>query len=231
MKEAVFTKRERNMRLLVLLNFGIYALFRFALNEQAFFYVFLRKTVDDFDGSDYASFDMFVQGVHFICLMALLPFVSGLMLMHDAALLFLFSASGCIGHIVSALSSGRIWMFYLGMGLKGLDISNYSILRSLVTMCTHPDEQGKMFSGLAFVAAILPLISEYTMTSLYNGTLDQFPGAFLLFGASCYALAAIIAAFIWSQHGNMLVDRKGNPINEGHRIINDEQSVSTKERK
>ena len=40
MKEAVFSKRERNMRLLVLLNFGIYALFRFALNEQAFFYVF-----------------------------------------------------------------------------------------------------------------------------------------------------------------------------------------------
>ena len=217
MVHSICRKRERNLRALVLATLCVFALFWFDLQALSLLYVFLRKTMTGFGGSDFAVYDIFMQTIHFIVLMIVLPIVGGKLKVHDALMLAVFTFIAGVGQVIAALSSGMLWVYYIGMGLKAMDVGVYTTTRSMLTKYTHPDEQGKVFSALALLAAFVPLISSPAFTTLYNSTLDTFPGAFLLLSASAYFLAVVIILFIWSQRDNMLVDRFGNHINGGYR--------------
>ena len=52
----------------------------------------------------------------------------------------------------------------------------YSVTRSQFTRCVDKDEVGKVFSAVALLAAIMPLVSSPLGKKLYNATIDTFPG-------------------------------------------------------
>ena len=217
MAQAVFRARERNLRALILLIFVVYGLYCFASHEYILSYVFLRKAMNDFDGNDFAAFNLYSQVTKIIFLTFLMPILGGNLMIHDAMLLVIFTSIGVVGQVIAAFSAGRLWLYYLAFGIKNIDNCNFGIIRSLLTKCSHPDERGKIFSALAFLAAFTPLASDTIFTVLYNNTLDYFPGAFYLLGASFYALATLILFTVWVQRRNMLIDRKGGEINGGYR--------------
>ena len=229
MAQAVFRARERNLRALILLIFVVYGLYCFASHEYILSYVFLRKAMNDFDGNDFAAFNLYSQVTKIIFLTFLMPILGGNLMIHDAMLLVIFTSIGVVGQVIAAFSAGRLWLYYLAFGIKNIDNCNFGIIRSLLTKCSHPDERGKIFSALAFLAAFTPLASDTIFTVLYNNTLDYFPGAFYLLGASFYALATLILFTVWVQRRNMLIDRKGGEINGGYRDNPPEELKKTDE--
>ena len=76
-----------------------------------------------------------------------------------------------------------------------------------------PDETGKIYSALAFLAALAPLVSNPSFRFLYDATIDTFPSAFLLLEAAVVTLLVYLNFFVYTQRGKMLLDRRGNQIN------------------
>ncbi len=74
---------------------------------------------------------------------------------------------------------------------------------------------GSVFSMIALFAATMPLASNPTFRELYEATIDTFPSAFLLLGASIGLVLAFANVGIFTQRRKLLVDRKGREINEG----------------
>ena len=83
--------------------------------------------------------------------------------------------------------------------------------------CVGPDEIGKIYSALAFLAGLAPLVSNPSFRYLYDATLDTFPSAFLLLEAAVVTLLVYLNFYVFTQRRKMLVDRKGNSIDHGSR--------------
>ena len=78
------------------------------------------------------------------------------------------------GMILSAFSV-KLWQFYAATGLQFLHVAKYGLCRSLLSKCVPKDETGKMYSALGIIAAIVPIISNGVVRTIYNLTLDNFP--------------------------------------------------------
>ena len=51
-------------------------------------------------------------------------------------------------------------------------IAQFSSARSLFTKCIHEDEVGKLYSAIAFLAAVMPMLSNPAFRKLYDVTLE-----------------------------------------------------------
>ena len=85
--------------------------------------------------------------------------------------------------MVSAFCTS-LWQFYVAFGFQFFELAKYGVIRSLLSKCVNKDETGKMFSALAVIAAIVPIIAHPAVRLLYNKTLDTFPAAEVLLSAS-----------------------------------------------
>ena len=63
------------------------------------------------------------------------------------------------------------WQFYLVQSFGAVGHCKFSLLRSLMSKCIKEDEVGKMFSLLAIIAALAPLVANPIFRQLYNHTL------------------------------------------------------------
>ena len=61
------------------------------------------------------------------------------------------------------------------------------------------DETGKMYSALGIIAAIVPIISNGVVRTIYNLTLDNFPAAEIIVTAGVLLLAACLNFLIYTQ--------------------------------
>ncbi len=87
--------------------------------------------------------------------------------------------------------------FYLARFFTSFDICQYSLARSLLTKCVGKNEVGKVFSVVALLSAVTPLIMTPAIKKLYNATLTTFPGTFFLLVAGIYVVSAFLYVFIW----------------------------------
>ena len=93
----------------------------------------------------------------------------------------------------------KLWQFYVAFGLQFFELAKYGVIRSLLSKCVHKDETGKMFSALAVIAAIVPMISFPAVRLLYNETLDTFPAAEILLSASILIVGTLVNFLIYTQ--------------------------------
>ena len=93
---------------------------------------------------------------------------------------------------------------YLCGLLNSFSFAQYSQARSLFTRCVKPDEVGKIFSAVAIIAAIAPLISNVILRKLYNATIDVFPQAFLVLAGVLYLTATLGNAFLFTRREFMM---------------------------
>ena len=63
------------------------------------------------------------------------------------------------------------WQFYLIQSFGAIGHCKFSLLRSLMSKCIAENEVGKMFSLLAVIAAVAPLVANPIFRQLYNQTL------------------------------------------------------------
>ena len=102
------------------------------------------------------------------------------------------------GMILSAFSV-QLWQFYAATGLQFLYMAKYGLCRSLLSKCVPKDETGKMYSALGIIAAIVPIISNGVVRTIYNLTLDNFPAAEIIVTAGVLLLAACLNFLIYTQ--------------------------------
>ena len=102
------------------------------------------------------------------------------------------------GLILSAFSV-QLWQFYAASGLQFLHMAKYGLCRSLLSKCVPKDETGKMYSVLGIIAAIVPIISNGVVRTIYNLTLDNFPAAEIIVTAGVLLLAACLNFLIYTQ--------------------------------
>lgn len=130
--------------------------------------------------------------------------------------------------------------------IRMLWMSQFALARSLCTKCIEEDEVGKSFSAIAFLAALIPMLSSPTFRcvkvdlfkecvctfkflsrTLYDSTIETFPSAFMLLGAAIALVLTALNFVVYTQRRNMLVDRKGKRIaNAVARTQEDEVEVS-----
>ena len=58
----------------------------------------------------------------------------------------------------------KLWQFYVAFGLQFFELAKYGVIRSLLSKCVHKDETGKMFSALAVIASIVPMIGKFVIS-------------------------------------------------------------------
>ena len=63
----------------------------------------------------------------------------------------------------------------------------------------HKEETGKMYSVFSILAAIVPMISNGVVRTVYNLTLDNFPAAEILVTAAVLLLAGGLNFLIYTQ--------------------------------
>ena len=68
----------------------------------------------------------------------------------------------------------------------------WSLIRTTVTKTVEADEVGKVFSAMALIAAVTPMIVTSKIKKVYNATLEIFPSAYLIMAASFYLLAVAL---------------------------------------
>ena len=95
--------------------------------------------------------------------------------------------------------SVQLWQFYAATGLQFLHVAKYGLCRSLLSKCVHKEETGKMYSVFSILAAIVPMIGNGVVRTVYNLTLDNFPAAEIFVTAAVLLLAAALNFLIYTQ--------------------------------
>ncbi len=117
-----------------------------------------------------------------------------------------------IADLLTAFTT-TLLQFYLASGIKMLWILQFSASRALLTKCADEDEVGKIFSVIAFLAALMPILGNPMYRALYNATIDTFPSAYFLFSASIVSVICFACFFVYTRRREMLFDRRGARIN------------------
>jgi glycerol-3-phosphate acyltransferase PlsY len=93
----------------------------------------------------------------------------------------------------------------------------YNIITwSLLSKSVKHDEVGKVFSMLAVVSAIAPMIGGPVFRQIYNFTLNTYPGTmfFIFAGFMLVAVAANVFVFLHRDHIKEIEKTEENVIEE-----------------
>ena len=99
--------------------------------------------------------------------------------------------------LAGAAFSKTLWQFYLAHGLQLLQSCKYGLVRSLLSKCVEKNETGKVFSTLAILSSVLPLVGIPVYCQFYNCTLNTFPPAEILLTSSILFITSIVNFMIY----------------------------------
>ncbi|XP_064623234.1 proton-coupled folate transporter-like [Lineus longissimus] len=135
---------------------------------------------------------------------------------------------GCLSWMASSLVNA--WadtMFLMLMVcLVGIFLmAGVPMYRTIISRLVRPDEQGKVFAGVACVEAIASLVSSVVMNEIYQKTL-YFMRGFIFLVAAFFGLGAMIITLVY-----ICFDRAtGGKTGRHHVIVNDSESAAEEER-
>ena len=118
-----------------------------------------------------------------------------------------------LGLVFSAFA-GKLWVYYVAHGVQLMGQSKYGLVRSLLSKCVTKHETGKVFSALAILAAIMPIIGNPAFRQLYNETLETFPAAEILLAAAILATSAFLNFVVFTQRWRITKIQEEKPISE-----------------
>ncbi|XP_059097126.1 lysosomal proton-coupled steroid conjugate and bile acid symporter SLC46A3-like [Tigriopus californicus] len=208
MIQTVLRDRPKWLRLLLWIQLFIFAIYWFLWEENAILYLYALKCIPGYDGTIHSFYQLMMRVIGMLALLFVMPLICLKAQVHEGLILICISFLVALGTLATAFAT-NIWQFFVCQALLSVRICQYSTARSMMTKCISPDEVGKLYSFIAVIAAIMPILSNPAFRQLYNATLKTFPSAFLLFGAALSVIVVYLNFFIYSGRKYMLVDRKG----------------------
>ena len=206
MKVLISRKRSNLLMFLIFLQLIIYCVYIFALNSNmSLMYLYMLIKFDGFTSTDFAYFSVTLNVCSIICLIVIMPIVSGKLNVSDSLLLTFISVAETLGYVLSPFTS-NLTLFYLCQILSTIGNCKFPIGRSLLSKYCDPEEVGKMFSIQSILISLAFMISNPIVRQLYNKTIENFPGAFLLLNASVLLLAGCGNLFIYSKRKHVEVN-------------------------
>ncbi len=106
-----------------------------------------------FDYADYATFNIFLNGISGLGLLIFVPILSRWLGMHDALIQTIIAFTESLSLLLVPFMS-TLWQFYLARTVGFMWASKWSITRSLISKSVESSELGKALSGIAIVAGI-----------------------------------------------------------------------------
>ena len=211
----LFTKKRPPMiKLFIGLQFFAYSIYIFAYYSESLLYLFMMIQFENFDAADYAYFSVTMSLGNTFFLVFLMPIVSGKLKMNDALLLTFISVAETMSYITMPFIT-NLPLFYIVRLIGTVGYCKYSTGRSLLSKCCGEDETGKLFSALS-VSVFLTMLAVNPITrTLYNNTLDKFPGAFLLLSGGLVCLAGYVNIFFYSKRRHFEEVSRQNQAKEG----------------
>ena len=168
-------------------------------------YLYMLIKFDGFTSTDFAYFSVTLNVCSIICLIVIMPIVSGKLNVSDSLLLTFISVAETLGYVLSPFTS-NLTLFYLCQILSTIGNCKFPIGRSLLSKYCDPEDVGKMFSIQSILISLAFMISNPIVRQLYNKTIENFPGAFLLLNASVLLLAGCGNLFIYSKRKHVEVN-------------------------
>jgi len=158
---------------------------------------------ENFSPDDFAYFSVTLNCCTVFFLIIFMPIVSGRFKLGDALLLTLLSISETLSFLLSPFTS-NLTVFYVFQVICTIGNCKFSIGRSLLSKCCEPDEVGKMFSILSILLSLTFMVSNPIVRQLYNSTIDNFPGAFLLLIATLLLVSGFGNFFVYMKQSKLL---------------------------
>ena len=193
--KSVITKdRKTILKFFIICQFFCYGLYLFTLEIQGLVYLYMLLVFDGFNETDYAMMNIVMLLLAFVCLIIVMPILSGKLKIHDAFMLFIIVSCEVVSSTTIPFVKS-LWQFYFTLGLGTIGVCKYAVVRSLMSKCIDSNEVGKVFSLFAVAASIAPIGGNPIFRQLYNKTMDTFPGAIFLLCAGLLFLAACVNLF------------------------------------
>lgn len=141
------------------------------------------------------SLDYAVMGV---CLIVVLPILSNILNLPDAAIIIV----GLLCKIIRLFWAAFIqesWMVYVSVVIGAFAGMITSSIRSLMSKSVEENETGKVFSLLAVAETTSKLLGTLIFVSLYGATAYFFPGFAFIIEAILYMLMLMIIILIYKD--------------------------------
>lgn len=141
------------------------------------------------------SVDYAIMG---LCLLFLLPILSGILQFSDASILIIGISCKVVRLIWAAFAS-KTWMVYVSVVIGAFAGLITSAVRSLVSKAVSENEAGKLFSLLACAETASKLFGVLIFVNLYSETADFFPGFSYIFESMLYMLMVLLVIWIFKD--------------------------------
>ncbi len=208
--------RKRLIQVLVL----IYIIYFFILVNYGQLYLYMKKVFDGFDGAAYAKYTMYSYTIGIIGLLAYVPLTKRALGWHESTIACVSTACMATGLVVAALVKTAWPGFYVARLVIGFENCIFSTARSMMTRLVDSDsEVGKIFAAVAIINPLCSFAMEPASKKLYNATLETFPSAWLLFGASLTAAAFFLNLYLWTRR-HVIVNRNKDEDAKGAKDVN-----------
>ena len=100
MFKALFKRRANGLHWLIALQMLAFLFIWFSIQELEMKYLYMLKTFEGFDGVDYSHFSIYTTILNVFGLMVLMPFISRILKLHDAASLALISFLDAMSNLI-----------------------------------------------------------------------------------------------------------------------------------
>ncbi|XP_068222628.1 lysosomal proton-coupled steroid conjugate and bile acid symporter SLC46A3-like [Palaemon carinicauda] len=186
-------KREGNTRAVLLTTIVANMIRRVA--RGFLMYMFVRKTLL-WDATDYGYWVTYRNFLAAIGSLLLVPLMAKLIKIQDAALVVLGSMSMMAEYVCYGMIRNTSQSFLVWLGPVAGLISNACVIafRSLSTKLVDINEKGRISAVVCAVNGLMPMVASAAYSPLYYSTVETFPAAQFLLGASLNAV--IMIAFI-----------------------------------
>ena len=189
MFKTVLRKRDGWIRLCLFLQIGAYATYYVVFASGRLWYLFLRKQFG-WKQEEFITLKVVRKTLGIANLLLLVPYLKKLNL-SDECLLIIFNILHAAGFLSAVLTGSSLVGLFLGVFLMTFHYPKYALARSLLSQTVDKKEVGRVFSCLALISALVPFFSHPLYGSIYDATLETFPGAFMFVTFGLISLAAV----------------------------------------
>ena len=174
---TVFGQHRSHSRPLLLVLLCSFLALMICLNTSDFDYLMTRLKFD-WTASEWSDYLIVQRVIRLTSLIALLPFLSFCLGVSDNLIIIAGLAVTMSSYSLMSLAT-QDWMVYTSALLQMNSMTSVTI-RSEMSKLVGPSEVGRMFSVVGVGQAVMALLSQSVLGSVYRLTLSTFPTAYLL---------------------------------------------------
>ena len=197
MVQTLLKKRPGPIRCLLFLQLISYFFLWFNYQYENMEYLYMTKVLHGFDENNYAYYYAAKQSLQGLFIIFVMPKLK----IHPSLFCIISLSLQSLSYFMLPWLK-EVWMYFTAQILMLAYYGTWASARTLFTYCVHKNEIGKIYASVGIVASIAPLLSNPAYRTLYNLTIDNFPGAiFLLAGFKNIAIV-VIFAIIFMKRSN-----------------------------